>query len=95
MAGPDMRCTLGGFSLPCALAACALEQVHRGVSLVKWPGIIRVQLLSLGLTGLPEPSKMTSQPSPTVPTIEDTPPFTPEQLAWIDHLVAARQGQTA
>ena len=37
---------------------------------------------------------MTSQPSPTVPTTEDTPPFTPEQLAWIDRFVAARQGQT-
>ena len=26
---------------------------------------------------------------------EDTPPFTPEQLTWIDRVVAARQDATA
>ena len=46
------------------------------------------------LIGLTEPSEMTSQQSPTVSTIEDTPPFIPEQLAWIDRLMAARQSQT-
>ena len=40
MAGPGMRCTLGGFSLPCALAACALELGLTGLpeSEYEYPG---------------------------------------------------------
>ena len=64
------------FSATC-LAACALEQVHHSYSSVKVASaLFTVQLLFLGLIGLPEPSKMTSQPSPPVPTTEDTPLFT-------------------
>ena len=54
--------------------------------------VLRLRLY-FRIARLPESAKMTSQLSLTAPTAEDTPPFTPEQLAWIDRLVAARQAQ--
>ena len=53
--------------------------------------VLRFQLF-FRIARLPESAKMTSQPSLTAPTA-DTPPFTSEQLAWIDRLVTARQAQ--
>ena len=77
MAGPDMRGMLGVFFPATCLVACTLEQVHRSFSSVKVASaLFTVQLLFLGLIRLPEPSEMTSQPSPTVLTTEDIPLFT-------------------
>lgn len=32
---------------------------------------------------------------PQLPPVNAVPPFSPEQLQWIDHLIASRQGQVA
>ena len=56
MAGPGMSCTPGGFSPPCTVAVCALEQVcHR---VVKWPQLCSpLSTPFLGQSNPPEPAK--------------------------------------